>query len=130
MKTFAVRYGFIKSGDNEFVGGLDTNHHKQGALLINAKFKKDALAKMESLGYKVSATNCTIGSGNDMNALLEAGVINEDSLIVLPDNRPFYVARVWIDENGDRKVARIGELVNDKDAKVHSDKFVPTSAEG
>lgn len=130
MKTFAVRYGFIKSSDNECVGGLETNHHKQGALLINAKFKKDALAKMEALGYKVSATQCTVGSGNDMNALLEAGVLNEDSLIVLPDNRPFYVARVWIDENGDRKVERIGELVNDKDAKVHSDKFVPTSAEG
>lgn len=130
MKTFAVRYGFIKSGDNKFIGGLDTNRHSQGTLFINAKLKKDALAKMESLGYKVSPTACTIGSGIDMNALLDAGVINEDSLILLPDNRPFHVARVWADESGGRKVERIGELVNDKDAKVYSDKFIPVSAEG
>lgn len=127
MKTFVARYGFIKAADNELIGGQESNHHKQGSLFINAKSKKDALEKMLSLGYRETNTSLKVGSGIDMNALLDAGVINEDSIILTPDNRPNYVARVWLDENGVRQVARIGELVRDVDAPTYADKFVPVA---
>jgi hypothetical protein len=127
MKTFVARYGFIKAADNDFIGGKETNHHKQGSLFINAKSKKDAIEKMTALGYFQTNASLKIGSGIDMNALLDADVINEDSIILTPDNRPNYVARVWLDDKGVRQVARIGELVRDVDAPVYADKFVPVS---
>ena len=125
MKTFVTRYAFIKHDDNDLIGGTESNRHKQGALFINAKTKKDALAKMEKLGYRVRPGDCGIASGTDMEALLAAEVINEDSLVLLPDNRPYHVARVWLDENGERHAARIGEVDNDREAATYSYRFIP-----
>ena len=124
MKTFVARSGFIKVADNEFIGGSETNNHKQGTLLINATSKKAALEKMLELGYHETPTSVRVGSGVDMEALLDAGVLNEESLLLLPDNWPSYVARVWIDDNGDRKVERIGEIVHDKDTPTYAYKFI------
>lgn len=128
MKTFAVRYSFIKHDDNDLIGGTETNRHKQGTMFINAKTKKDALAKMEVLGYRVRPGECRVGSGTDMDALLGAGIINDESLVLLPDNRPYHVARVWLDENGERHAARIGEVDNDREAATYSYKFIPAES--
>lgn len=125
MKTFVARYGFIKAADNEFIGGNETNHHKQGNLFINATSKKAAIEKALSLGYRETAASLKIASGIDKDALLAADIINDESIILTPDNRPNWVARVWLDENGERQVARIGELVRDNDAPTFADKFVP-----
>ena len=127
MKTFAARYAFIKSADNEFIGGYESNRHQQGTIFVQAKFKKDALAKMVSLGYKVPPVDCTIGSGDDLDALLAAGLINAESLILMPANKPDYVARVWTDGSGERKVARLGELVRDAKSPVNAMVFVPVA---
>lgn len=127
MKTFVSRYTFINYEDNEFIGGKETNHHRQGDLFIKARTKKAAIEKLSTLGYLETNASLKIASGLDMEALLEAELINEDSVILTPVNRPNLVARVWLDENGIRQVAHIGSLVRVVDSATYADKFVPVS---
>lgn len=123
MKTFAARTVLLKRDDNEFIGGTESNHHKQGDIFVAAKNKAAAIEIMTGLGYSIRPADVRIGMGNDMDALLEAGVITEDSLTLIPCNRPLLTAKVSKDEHGDRHVATIGEVGTD--AVTYKYVFVP-----
>lgn len=113
MKTFVARTAFLKHDDNKFVGGTESNRHSQGDIFVAAKNKAAAVELLSELGYSIRAADVRLGMGNDMDALVEAGVITEGSLIIVSGNRPLLTAKITKDANGDRTVATVGEVGTD-----------------
>jgi hypothetical protein len=123
MKTFVARTVLLKRDDNEFIGGTESNRHRQGDIFVAAKNKAAAIEIMTGLGYTIRPADVRVGMGNDMDALLEAGVITDDSLTLIPVNRPYLAAKVSKDENGDRHVATVGEVGTE--AVTYKTVFIP-----
>lgn len=122
MKTFEVRDSFFIRNDNDAVGGTESNRHRQGSIFLRAEKKADALEVLASLGYTVRPTECKIGMGLGMEALLHSDVINEDALtLVALDGRK--VGKVSI-KDGNRVAESIGTLEVDRESDTYSYKFV------
>jgi hypothetical protein len=109
MKTFEVRDAFFIRDDNETVGGTENNRHRQGSIFLKAANKAAALEVLNSFGYRVRPTECRLGMGNGMEALLEADVITSDTLTIVGiDGRQ--VGQVSFNELGERVAAHLGFL--------------------
>lgn len=125
MKTFAVRRAFFQYKDNDTVGGDDVNRHRQGTFFIAAKKKVDAIETLKSFGYTVRPAECTLGMGNAMEALLEAGVIKEGELVLTPGNGRALVGKVRFNEAGERVAEHIGELTVGSHVDSFRQSFTP-----
>jgi hypothetical protein len=115
MKTFEVRTASFSNADNNSVGGREMNRNGQGTIYLQADKKVDAMATLASFGYfRVSAADCQLGKGNDMDAMLKAGVITEGSLtfVALDSKR---VGKAHFNKVGERCSAAIGRLEVDSD---------------
>lgn len=122
MKTFEVRTVFFIRDDNDVVGGQETNRHCQGSIFLTAERKADALATLESFGYRVRPNECKIGMGLGMEALLAAEVITADTLtLVSLDGRKVGKASV---KDGARVAERIGDLEVDRGGDSYGYKFI------
>lgn len=112
MKTFVARTVLLNHDDNSCVGGNESNRHSQGDIFVAAPNKAAAIEKLSDLGYPIRPADVRVGSGNDMDALLDAGVITDGSLILISGNRPLLAAKVSKDESGVRSVVTLGEIKN------------------
>ena len=109
MKTFEVRDAFFIRDDNEAVGGVDSNRHRQGSIFLKAANKAAALEVLASFGYKLRPADVKLGMGNGMEALLKADIITSDTLTIMAiDGRG--VGQVSFNELGERVAAAIGVL--------------------
>lgn len=110
MKTFEVRTATFSNADNNSVGGREMNRNGQGTIYLQAEKKVDAMATLATYGYfRVIPTDCRLGSGKEMDALLEAGVITEGSLtfVALDSKR---VGKASFDKTGERFSKAVGHL--------------------
>jgi hypothetical protein len=110
MKTFAVRDAFLKVADNDCVGGRELNRHSQGIIFVKAKNKADALETLVSLNYNIRAASVRAAMGTDVDALTKAHVITEGTLTITSNQNPWMVARVSVNEEGERVTTPLGQL--------------------
>ena len=122
MKTFEVRSAFFIRDDNNAVGGAESNRHRQGSIFVKAERKADALTTLESFGYHVRPAECRLGMGLNMEALLSAGVITDDTLTLIALNGR-QVGKV--SQKGEERIAEdIGRLEVDRASDSYAYKFV------
>lgn len=92
----------------------DKPHIHQGRLLVFARTAKDALNLLKDLGLRdfFSSKSPRVATGNDLDALVAAGLAAEGAVFVISEHT-FHVARVDFqsEESGAlRRVTLIGEI--------------------
>lgn len=117
MKIFEVSTASFSNADNNSVGGREANRNGQGTIYIPTGKKSEAMAVLASFGYfRVNPIDCRLSMGNDINAITQAGVMTEGSLVFVSLDKK-RVGKAYFEKGGARISKAVGRFEMDSKFK-------------